>query len=64
MPAGTMPYSYQVISSDVGRTKVLLDCPWCHDQVEAFLWSLAGSGKRCTNPACRAKFSYDGRCTR
>ena len=30
-----------------GRTTVDIICPWCGDEVEAHVWSLAGSGKRC-----------------
>ena len=36
-----------VVYSEVGRTAVWLTCPWCQTRVDAFLWSLAGSGKRC-----------------
>lgn len=38
---------YRVLWSAVGRTKVLLTCPFCDADVEAYLWSLAGSGKKC-----------------
>ncbi len=34
--------------SRVGRTLVRLTCPFCQADVEAYLWSLAGSGKRCS----------------
>lgn len=30
-----------------GRSSVIIKCPWCGSEVEAFVWSLAGSGKRC-----------------
>lgn len=42
---------YRWIWSEVGRTFVHVTCPFCGATVEAFLWSLAGSGKRC---ACGA----------
>lgn len=32
---------------EFGRIKVEIHCPFCEDDVEAYLWSLAGSGKRC-----------------
>jgi hypothetical protein len=35
------------ISSTVGRTVVAILCPFCGVTTEAYLWSLAGSGKRC-----------------
>ena len=38
---------YLVLSSEVGRTHVGLKCPFCAATVLAYLWSLAGSGKRC-----------------
>ncbi len=38
---------YRVLWSVMGKTKVSLTCPFCDDYVEAYLWSLAGSGKRC-----------------
>jgi hypothetical protein len=34
--------------SAIGRSSVLITCPFCGAVVEAFTWSLAGSGKRCT----------------
>lgn len=48
---------YRVLWSGVGRTKVVLECPFCAATVEAFLWSLAGSGKRC---ACGAVVTQMG----
>lgn len=30
-----------------GRSSINIKCPWCGSKVEAFVWSLAGSGKRC-----------------
>lgn len=45
--------------SAFGRSTIDIQCPFCGQVVEAFVWSLAGSGKRCTNRACRALF--DGR---
>ncbi len=34
------------------------ECPWCHAKVKAYLWSLAGGGKRCS---CGAIFGTLGR---
>ena len=31
-----------------GKSSVIIECPFCGDRVIAFVWSLAGSGKRCT----------------
>lgn len=30
-----------------GRSMVIFECPFCGDVIEAYLWSLAGGGKRC-----------------
>jgi len=43
----------------MGRSTILITCPFCGVEVEAFVWSLAGSGKRC--PGCGAKHTYFGR---
>jgi hypothetical protein len=39
-------YLYGVVSH-VGRSYGFVDCPFCHTTVRVYLWSLAGSGKRC-----------------
>lgn len=41
----------------VGRSYTWILCPFCGDRVKAYLWSLAGCGKRC---ACGALFSAHG----
>lgn len=45
---------YKVLSriSEMGRTRVLIECPFCIGRFWAYVWSLSGSGKRC--PHCRA----------
>lgn len=45
---------YRVVSrhSRFGRSSLVIKCGWCGYEVEAYLWSLAGSGKRC--PECKA----------
>jgi hypothetical protein len=30
-----------------GRTRRLMECPFCQAHVWGYLWSLAGSGKKC-----------------
>jgi hypothetical protein len=42
--------------STLGRTLVRLTCPWCGDDVVAYLWSLAGFGKRCECGAVCGRF--------
>jgi hypothetical protein len=41
----------------MGRSSVTIHCPFCRGEVTAFLWSLAGGGKRCH---CGALFSGYG----
>jgi hypothetical protein len=33
--------------SAVGRSYCYVACPFCGESVKAYIWSLAGSGKRC-----------------
>lgn len=44
--------------SEFGRSTVFVTCPFCGRRTEAYVWSLAGSGKRCPNPDCRAHLFY------
>jgi hypothetical protein len=34
-------------SSEHGRSTVLIECPFCRVETEAYIWSLNGSGKNC-----------------
>jgi hypothetical protein len=49
---------YHIISDhrEMGLSRITLECPWCCEYVIAYIWSLAGSGKRCT---CGAKFTWN-----
>ena len=42
--------------STMGRTVVYITCPFCKDEVRAYLWSLSGGGKVCTCGAKHASF--------
>jgi hypothetical protein len=33
--------------TEVGRSRIVIRCPFCKACVVAYTWSLAGSGKRC-----------------
>lgn len=46
--------------STMGRSIVWITCPFCGTEVTAYLWSLAGSGKRCP---CGAKHNGYGQTT-
>ena len=43
--------------SEHGKSTVDIDCPFCGDTVQAFIWSLRGCGKRC---GCGALFGAFG----
>ena len=43
--------------SEFGRTRALIQCPLCGTKVWAYIWSLAGSGKRC--PGCGAVHTWE-----
>lgn len=45
--------------SKFGRSTIDIRCPFCTVVTTAYVWSLAGSGKRCVLRSCRALF--DGR---
>lgn len=38
----------RVISRAVGRVQVEVTCPFCQETVVGYLWSISGSGKRCS----------------
>ena len=44
--------------SEFGRSYVIIGCPFCARSVKAYIWSLAGHGKRCER--CGALFTYVG----
>lgn len=43
--------------SAMGKSTVIVTCPFCHAEIEAYKWSLAGAGKRCT---CGALHGWRG----
>lgn len=57
MSTETRPYAITHGRATMGRAPVEITCPFCDLVVEAFLWSLAGVGKRCP---CGAKFNPSG----
>jgi hypothetical protein len=48
---------WEGISSRNGRSTLIIECPFCEEEVVAFKWSFAGCGKRCP---CGAKHVYGG----
>jgi len=41
-----------------GRSYIYIRCPFCGAEVKAYIWSLAGSGKKCDG--CNAQFASFG----
>lgn len=37
-----------VRSSRHGRSTMMVKCPFCEEELEVYIWSFAGSGKRCS----------------
>jgi hypothetical protein len=35
--------------TEMGRSRVQIECPFCFERFWAFVWSISGGGKKCTN---------------
>lgn len=46
--------------SGVGKTRILIRCPFCRSESWAYVWSLCGGGKRCEYKPCGAMFGSTG----
>ena len=44
----------------MGRSTITIACPFCGLRNVTYVWSLAGSGKRCENNECRVMFTSWG----
>lgn len=44
--------------SEMGRSRILIRCPFCSTLFSAFVWSLSGGGKKC--PHCGAMHGSTG----
>lgn len=42
--------------SRFGKSKVDIECPFCREITTAYVWSLAGSGKKCKCGALHSSF--------
>lgn len=51
------PHTRRAGRSEMGRSYDYITCPFCQVEVKVYLWSLAGSGKKCP---CGAKHSHFG----
>jgi hypothetical protein len=52
-------YEVKELVTEVGKTRWRIVCPYCNTEVWAFIWSLAGKGKRC--PGCGALHTWRSR---
>ena len=48
------PKPFEVLSrtSEMGRTSIEVECPYCSEVFTAYVWSISGGGKKC--PGCGA----------
>lgn len=46
--------------SEMGKSRVEIECPFCRTRFWAFIWSISGGGKRCENKECGAKHASFG----
>lgn len=56
-----LPHTKRFGASSVGRSIAYVTCPFCGVETMCYIWSLAGSGKKCP---CGAKHSGQGYTTR
>ena len=42
------PINLGVKSSRHGKSTMMVKCPFCEEKYEVYIWSFAGSGKRCS----------------
>ena len=50
-------YKIHTEYSEHGRSRIVFACPWCQQDVTAYVWSVTGGGKRCD---CGAIFGGSG----
>ena len=42
------PINLGVKSSRHGKSTMMIKCPFCEREIEVYIWSFAGSGKKCS----------------
>jgi len=58
LPEGAKTWEYTDGDHVMGRSWIWIICPWCGKGFKAYIWSLAGCGKRC--PGCNAMHTHYG----
>jgi hypothetical protein len=56
MTAPLLEHVQKNYRSEFGRSTVVIECPCCGADTEAFVWSLGGSGKRCECGALHTQY--------
>jgi len=51
-------FFYRDKVSEHGKTRILIECPFCHTRFWGYVWSIKGSGKKCV--ACGALHTGKG----
>lgn len=44
-------------SSRRGKSTMMVKCPFCEEELEVYIWSFAGSDKRCSCGALLGRFT-------
>lgn len=55
---GQRRHSRSTAFSVFGRSYCYITCPFCGAEVQAFIWSLSGSGKKCDCGALHGSTGY------
>lgn len=58
VPEGAAAHTVIDGNSEHGKSTITIQCPFCGSESVAYLWSLAGSGKRCECGALHDYFGY------
>lgn len=51
------PINLGVRSSRHGKSTMMVRCPFCEEMLEVYIWSFAGSGKKCSCGALLGRFT-------
>jgi hypothetical protein len=47
LPDHRRKYTHSQVNSEIGKSYIMIECPFCSKVVKAYVWSLAGGGKKC-----------------
>jgi len=46
--------------TQMGKSRIKVECPFCGTRFWAYIWSISGGGKKCENKKCGAKHGSSG----